>query len=199
VLILRRPGGIWRFAAVAIVVAGVFAPYFASGSVSSSIYSLQRVRMYLQVPVVLILWWLVHLLLARKSLPPRIGAGTVAATLMAGVVVSYLLIVRTYVIPNYMELKHIEYRVRDAVRRNIRHIYLIRPEREHSRATLGTDGRNEFAALTSANNPLHMLTAILTEIQQRRPTLSTIPVPADKGDTIMPAPDRLILDMRRYP
>ena len=195
----RRPGGIWRFAAVAIVIAAFFAPYAASANAGNQIYSFQRVRMFMQMPAVIAVWWLVHLLLARGGAWPRRAAGAAAAAIMAGAAVSYLMILRTYVFPNYLELKHVEFRIRDAVRRNIQHIYIIQPERERLRAALGTHGRGEFASITTAHNPLHMVSALVTELENRRPIRSIIPVPAEQGATVAPAPNRLILDMRKFP
>ena len=119
--------------------------------------------------------------------------------ILSGTVVSYLTILRAHVIPNYMELKHIEYRVRDAVRRDIQHIYIIQPDPERLRAVLGSAHNREFASVTSSHVPLHMVAAILTELEHKRPIRSVIPVPAEKGSEIMPAPDRLIIDMRNFP
>ena len=198
-LLARRPGGLWRLAAVAIVAAAFFAPYFASDSAGNGIYSFQRVRMYMQVPAVLLIWWLVHLLLQRRSNWPRAAAGLMASAIFAGAAAAYIVIFRAYVIPNYMELKHVEDLVRDAVRQDIKQIYIVQPDPARLRLMLGTHGRGEFASITSAHSPLHMVTAISTEAEGRRPQRAIIPVPAEKGGTIVPAPGRLILDLRHFP
>lgn len=199
VLLARRQDRFWRFAAVAIVVAAFFGPYFASDNIGNRNYSLQRVRMFMQVPLVLLVWWLVQLLLQRRSIWARAASSVTVAAVFAGATISYLVILRAYVIPNYMELKHVEHRVRDAVRRDLKQIYIIRPEPARLRATLGSFGRNEFASITTANNPLHMITAIIIEMDRRRPQRAVVPVPSQEGDTIVPAPGRLILDMRHFP
>ena len=79
------------------------------------------------------------------------------------------MILRAHVIPNYMELKHIEPRLQEAVRRNIPQVYIIQPDRERLRAVLGTAVNSEFASITSNHVPLHMAAAILTELERRRP------------------------------
>lgn len=198
-LLARRPGGTWRFAAVAIVLLAFFAPYFASDNSGNVAYPQQRVRMFMQLPLVILVWWLVHRLLERRGAWRRAAAGAVMSAVCAGAVVSYLVVLRSYVIPNYMELKHVEPRIQDAIRRDVRHIYLIRATPAHLRAVLGGGNGDELARITTIHNPLHMIAAIVTELVNKRPKRSIIPVAAEKGDTIAPAPDRLILDMRRFP
>ena len=106
---------------------------------------------------------------------------------------------RARVIPNYMELRHVEYRLKEAVRQNVQQIYIIKADDRHLRATLGSRGSEEIGRITSFYFPEQMVSAILLEIEQKKIPRAVIPVEAIQGDTIKPGPGRLILDMRRFP
>jgi hypothetical protein len=199
-LLAPRPGGLGRLAAVAVVAAAFFAPYFASGNAGNHLYSShQRVFMFMQVPVVLAVWWLVHRLATAPGAWKRRAAGAAAAAVFAGAALSWNLIVRAFVIPSYMELKHIEPRLRDAVRRDVRIIYFVSADPAHFGPILGIHGTNEWSVISFAYVEPYMLTAILAGLEPGRPMRPIDGISPERADAMEPGPDRLILDLRRYP
>ena len=169
---VRRTANAWRILALLLVTACFFGPFALSHNAGDGLYQLERVKALMQVPVVLFLWALIQWLFAGGS----------------------------WLLPTYMELKHAEPRLREAVRRDIKHIYIFKTEDNHLRAAIGVPGGDEFGRITSFYFPHQMVYAILLEIERRGTARAVVDVDADKTHTI-PAggPEKLVLDMRKFP
>ena len=189
----------WRILAAVFTVGCFFGPFLVSANAGNGLYTLERVKVFMQVPLVLFIWWVVQFLAARRWPPTRWIAALLVAFVFVGGSVSWLVILRARVIPNYMELKHVEYRLKEAVRANIRQIYIIKADDRHLRAVLGARGSEEMGRITSFYFPEQMVSAILLEIERKQIPRAVIPVEARDGNSIQQAPDRLIIDMRRFP
>jgi hypothetical protein len=190
----------WRVLALLLVVACFFGPYAVSHNAGNGLYQLERVKVFMQIPFVLLFWGLIHWMFARGWWPLRAAACAMALVAAFGMGVSWLVVMRARVIPNYMELKHVAPRVRDAVRRDVKHIYIIRAEDAHLRATIGVPGGDEIGRITSFYFPHQMVHALLLEIEKTGTARRVTDVDADKAHTI-PAggPEKLVLDMRKFP
>ncbi len=139
---------------ILLVTACFFGPFALSHNAGNGLYQLERVNAFMQVPVVLFLWALIPWLFARRSwLQPAAGG-------------ALLTVMRARVMPTYMELKHVEPRLREAVRRDIKHISIFKTEDNHLRATIGVPGGDEFGRITSFYFPHQMVFAILLEIEK---------------------------------
>lgn len=199
VLFIWRAKNIWRVLAMVFTVGCFFGPFLVSSNAGNGLYGLERVKVFMQVPLVLLVWYLVQLLMISRWQPMRWVGALLVILVFAGTTVSWLVILRARVIPNYMELKHVEYRLKEAVRTNIREIYIIKAENSHLRAVLSDLGSEEIGRITSFYHPEQMVSAILLELERKRIPRAVISIDASKGDTIRAAPGRMILDMRRFP
>lgn len=199
-LFVWRAANIWRSLALLFTVACFFGTFLVSPNIGNGLYTSERVKVFMQVPFVLLLWWLVQQLASwAGQWRGRTLAGLVVLAIFSGTAISWLVIMRARVIPNYMELVHYEHRLKEAVRLNIREIYIIKAEDRHLRATLGSRGAEELGRITSFYFPQQLVIAVLQEIERKAVRRAIIPVEADKGDTIKPAPGRMIIDMRKFP
>lgn len=199
-LFVRRTLNVWRILALLLAIACFFGPFAVSHNSGNGLYQLERVKVFMQVPFVLFLSALVQWLFARRSWLLPAAGGALAIAMAGGPAATWLTVMRARVIPTYMELMNVEPRVRDAVRRDIRHIYIIKTEDNHLRATIGVPGGGEFGRVTSFYFPHQMMYAILLEIERRGTARAVVDVDADKAHTI-PAggPEKLVLDMRKFP
>lgn len=199
-LFARRTADFPRVLALLLVTACCFGPFAVSPNAGNGLYQLERFKVFMQVPFVLFLWALVSWLFARRSwlLPAAGGALAIAAA--AGLAVSWLAVMRARVMPNYMELKHVEVRLRDAVRRDVRRIYIVKTEDGHLRSVIGVPYGDEFGRITSFYFPHQMVYALLLEMEKKATQRAVVEVDADKAHTI-PAggPEKLVLDMRKFP
>lgn len=191
---------IWRVFALTLIVACFFVPFLASANQGNGLYTNERVKMFMQLPFVLLVWWLINLLVtARGGAPTKALAITLSGAVLVGTVVCWFTVLRVRVIPSYLELKHVEVRLREVVRHGTREIYVIKAEDRHLRAALGNRASDEFGRITSFYFPQHMIMAMLIAIDPKKGPRPIIDVEAKDGDSIKPAPNRYILDMRKFP
>lgn len=199
-LFVWRARNVWRVLAAIFTFGCFFGPFLLSANAGNGLYTLERVKVFMQVPLVVVTWWVVQFFFTTRWRSMQVVAAAIAGLVFVGSTVSWLVILRARVIPNYMELKHVEYRLKEAVRQNIPEIYIIKTEDRHLRAVIGDrGGSEEIGRITSIYFPEQMVSAILLEIEKKKIQRAIIPVDAAQGDSIKPAPNRLILDMRRFP
>lgn len=199
-LFVWRTANVWRSLALFFTVASFFGTFLVSPNIGNGLYLTERVKVFMQVPLVLLLWWLVHeLAVSAGKLRVRALAGLIALAIFSGTAISWLVIMRARVIPNYMELVHYEHRLKEAVRQDVREIYIIKADDGHLRATLGSRGIEELGRITSFYFPQHLVIAVLQEIERKAVRRAIISVEAGEGDAIKPAPGRMIIDMRKFP
>lgn len=189
----------WRISAAAFTVGCFFAPFLVSANAGNGLYTIERVKVFMQVPLALFIWWVINFFIARRWRLARWISVLLILFVFVGCSISWLTILRARVIPNYMELKHIEPRLKEAVRANVREIYIIKADDRHLRAVLGARGFEEMGRITSFYFPEQMVSAILLEIERKQIPRAVIPIEAKDGDRIQPAPGRMIIDMRRFP
>ena len=189
----------WRVIAAYFTIGCFFGPFLVSANDGNGLFTLERVKVFMQVPLVLCVWWLIAWVSTARQKALRGLAAVMAAFIFVGCAVSWITILSARVIPNYMELKHIEPRLRDAVRANVREIYIIKAEDGHLRKVLGARGTEELGRITSFYFPEQMVSAIVLEIERKTIPRAIFRVEAGDGDRIQPAKSRLILDMRKFP
>ncbi len=164
-------------------------------------YTNERVKVFMQLPIVFLLFWIIQFSITYfpgRSVLRNVGILLTAMTVL-GMATSWLVILRVRVIPTYMEVLHVENRLRTAVQQNARQIVIIKAEDRHLRATLGNRASDEFGRITSYYFPQNMVSALLLEIEKKKLERAVIAIEPEKADTIAPAPNRFILDMRRFP
>ncbi len=201
VIFVWQSKNVWRSLSLVMIVCAFFVPFLISSNIGNGLYTNERVKVFMQLPIVFLLFWIIQFSITYfpgRSVLRNVGILLTAMTVL-GMATSWLVILRVRVIPTYMEVLHVENRLRTAVQQNARQIVIIKAEDRHLRATLGNRASDEFGRITSYYFPQNMVSALLLEIEKKKLERAVIAIEPEKADTIAPAPNRFILDMRRFP